>query len=61
MDLLRNGRGRRNGGLWQGTSAVLLREIPQFAVYYPSYDYSKRNYYLITIDLLMVLLCPCTG
>ena len=33
---------RREGmvnGLFQGTGSVLLREIPQFAAYYPTYEY----------------------
>lgn len=29
-------------GLFQGFSSVLLREVPQFAVYYPCYEYSKK-------------------
>jgi solute carrier family 25 carnitine/acylcarnitine transporter 20/29 len=31
-------------GLFQGFNSVLLREIPQFAVYYPSYEYFKKLY-----------------
>jgi hypothetical protein len=31
-------------GLFQGSSATLLREIPQFAVYYPTYEYCKKLY-----------------
>lgn len=31
-------------GLFQGFSSVLLREIPQFAVYYPCYEFSKVLY-----------------
>ena len=33
---------RREGlvnGLFQGTGSVLLREVPQFAAYYPTYEY----------------------
>ena len=50
LDLLRSGSQSSsahsssrilNGGLWQGMSSVLLREIPQFAVYYPTYAVSK--------------------
>ncbi len=42
MDLIRK-EGFRNG-LFQGFSSVLLREVPQFAVYYPCYEYSKKLY-----------------
>ena len=35
--------GLRNG-LFQGFTSVLFREIPQFAVYYPSYELSKDIY-----------------
>ena len=31
-------------GLFQGTGSVLLREVPQFAVYYPVYQVSKERY-----------------
>eukprot|EP01006_Ploeotia_vitrea_P060988 TRINITY_DN76994_c0_g1_i1.p1 TRINITY_DN76994_c0_g1~~TRINITY_DN76994_c0_g1_i1.p1 ORF type:complete len:290 (-),score=-11.62 TRINITY_DN76994_c0_g1_i1:16-885(-) len=31
-------------GLFRGYSSVLLREIPQFAVYYPIYEYTKILY-----------------
>jgi hypothetical protein len=31
-------------GLFQGFSSVLLREIPQFAVYYPIYHMSKEKF-----------------
>lgn len=31
-------------GLMQGSSATLIREIPQYIVYYPSYELSKRFY-----------------
>eukprot|EP01038_Epipyxis_sp_PR26KG_P007802 gene7802-10597_t len=31
----------RNKTLFQGFSSVLLREIPQFAIYYPSYEFFK--------------------
>ena len=31
-------------GLFQGTGSVLLREVPQFAVYYPVYHASKQRY-----------------
>jgi hypothetical protein len=34
--------GWRNG-LFRGYWSVLLREVPQFAVYYPSYEYAKRQ------------------
>jgi len=34
--------GWRNG-LFRGYWSVLLREVPQFAVYYPSYEYSKST------------------
>ena len=38
-DLVRK-EGIRNG-LFQGFHSVMLREIPQFAVYYPCYEYCK--------------------
>ena len=31
------------GGLFQGMGSVLLREVPQFAVYYPWYEFAKRK------------------
>jgi hypothetical protein len=31
-------------GLFQGYSSVLLREVPQFAVYYPCYEFAKGFY-----------------
>jgi solute carrier family 25 carnitine/acylcarnitine transporter 20/29 len=31
------------GGLFQGMSSVLLREVPQFAVYYPCYEFVKAK------------------
>ena len=30
-------------GLFQGFNSVLLREIPQFAIYYPSYEFLKHT------------------
>lgn len=30
-------------GLFQGMGSVLLREIPQFAVYYPWYEFARRK------------------
>lgn len=42
VDLVRR-EGLRNG-IFQGFSSVLLREIPQFAVYYPSYEFFKGFY-----------------
>lgn len=42
LDLIRR-EGLRNG-LFQGFSSVLMREIPQFAVYYPSYELFKKSY-----------------
>ena len=30
-------------GLFQGMGSVLLREVPQFAVYYPWYEYARRK------------------
>jgi solute carrier family 25 carnitine/acylcarnitine transporter 20/29 len=41
-DLVRK-EGIRNG-LFQGFHSVLLREIPQFAIYYPAYEYFKSLY-----------------
>ena len=34
-------------GLFQGFSSVLVREIPQFAIYYPTYYISKDKYLAI--------------
>ena len=31
------------GGLFRGMSSVLLREVPQFAVYYPWYEFARRK------------------
>ena len=42
LDLIKR-EGFRNG-LFQGFSSVLMREIPQFAVYYPSYELFKKAY-----------------
>lgn len=42
VDLIRK-EGVRNG-VFQGFSSVLLREVPQFAIYYPSYEYCKTLY-----------------
>jgi hypothetical protein len=42
VDLVRK-EGLRNG-LFQGFSSVVLREVPQFAVYYPCYEYCKTLY-----------------
>lgn len=39
VDLIRK-EGLRNG-VFQGFSSVLIREVPQFAIYYPSYEYCK--------------------
>jgi solute carrier family 25 carnitine/acylcarnitine transporter 20/29 len=41
VDLVRQyGVGR---GLFLGFNSVLLREVPQFAIYYPSYEYLKKT------------------
>lgn len=40
VDLVRK-EGFRNG-LFQGFNSVLLREVPQFAVYYPCYAVAKK-------------------
>jgi len=32
-------------GLFRGFSSTVLREVPQFAIYYPSYEFFKRNVY----------------
>ena len=40
VELIRK-QGLRNG-LFQGMSSVFLREVAQFAVYYPCYDFTKR-------------------
>ncbi len=42
VDLIRK-EGLRNG-IFQGFSSVLLREIPQFAIYYPAYEFFKGIY-----------------
>ena len=31
------------GGLFRGMTSVLLREVPQFAVYYPWYEFARRK------------------
>lgn len=54
VDLIRR-EGLRNG-LFQGFSSVLFREIPQFAVYYPSYEIAKELY--ATVLNTCVLDCP---
>lgn len=41
VELIRK-EGIRNG-LFQGMSSVLLREIPQFSVYYPCYEFTKKS------------------
>lgn len=46
IDLVRK-EGIRNG-LFQGYSSVLLREVPQFTVYYPCYEYCKSLYSQVT-------------
>lgn len=48
--------GIRNG-LFQGMSAVLLREVPQFAVYYPCYEITKKflSSYIDNTTLLQFL------
>lgn len=43
-------------GLFQGMSSVMLREIPQFAVYYPAYEYGKRFYAQHTPNYLIAQL-----
>ncbi len=35
--------GIRNG-LFQGMSSVFLREVPQFAIYYPAYEFFRGLY-----------------
>ena len=42
VDLIRK-EGWRNG-LFQGMNSTLLREVPQFAVYYPTYEVCKVLY-----------------
>lgn len=42
IELIKN-EGLLNG-LFQGYSSVLLREVPQFAIYYPCYEFSKSIY-----------------
>lgn len=41
-------------GVFQGFGSVLLREIPQFAIYYPSYEFSKK---FLTDHLSNATLC----
>jgi hypothetical protein len=41
-------------GLFQGFSSVLLREIPQFAVYYPCYEFAKSIYSKVGIMYVML-------
>jgi hypothetical protein len=42
VELIRK-EGWRNG-LFQGMSSVFLREVPQFAIYYPAYEFFKGVY-----------------
>ncbi len=42
VDLIRK-EGWRNG-LFQGMSSVFLREVPQFAIYYPAYEFFRDLY-----------------
>ena len=52
VDLIRR-EGLRNG-VFQGFSSVLLREVPQFAIYYPSYEYCKTLYDQVSFVSLSV-------
>ena len=42
VELIRK-EGWRNG-LFQGMSSVFLREVPQFAIYYPAYEFFRKLY-----------------
>ena len=42
VELIRK-EGWRNG-LFQGMSSVFLREVPQFAIYYPAYEFFRNLY-----------------
>jgi solute carrier family 25 carnitine/acylcarnitine transporter 20/29 len=42
--------GIRNG-LFQGMSSVFLREVPQFAIYYPAYEYFRGLYSEVGVSL----------
>jgi len=46
VDLVRKEGWR--GGLFQGMSSVYMREIPQFAMYYPAYALAKDTYSQVT-------------
>ena len=52
MDLIKT-EGLGNG-LFRGFSSVLLREVPQFAVYYPTYEYTKKLYSKVSRILYMM-------
>jgi hypothetical protein len=47
-------------GLFQGFESVLWREIPQYAIYYPSYEISKK--YFDSTELMTPLIAQfCAG
>lgn len=50
VDLVRK-EGLKNG-LFQGMSSVVLREVPQFAVYYPCYEFCKELYSKVFLRIL---------
>lgn len=52
VDLVRK-EGWRNG-LFQGMSSVFLREVPQFAIYYPAYEFFKLLYTEVSIAISVV-------
>ena len=45
--------GWRNG-LFQGMSSVFLREVPQFAIYYPAYAYFRELYSEVIISFIYI-------
>jgi hypothetical protein len=46
MDLVRK-EGLKNG-LFRGMTSLVSREVPQFAIYYPSYHLWKQLYMEVT-------------
>ena len=62
VELIRK-EGLRNG-LFQGFTSVLWREIPQFAVYYPSYEIAKAYYSNVSdivrpFMIIIIINCIC--
>lgn len=41
------------GGLFRGMGSVLLREVPQFAIYYPWYEFREEKVQKTAILVLL--------